>query len=71
MQISKETESGKELTIRICGKNCLIGESLMFCKFTSHSSTAKALVNEERAKLADYEDKYATVEKRLEELKNM
>ena len=43
IQISKETESGKELTIRICGKNCLIGESLMFCKFTSHSSTAKAL----------------------------
>lgn len=43
VQISKETESGKELTIRICGKNCLIGESLMFCKFTSHSSTAKAL----------------------------
>lgn len=43
VQISKETESGKELTIRICGKNCLIGESLMFCKFTSHSSTAKAI----------------------------
>jgi CRP/FNR family transcriptional regulator, cyclic AMP receptor protein len=43
VQVSKETESGKELTIRICGKNCLIGESLMFCKFTSHSTTAKAL----------------------------
>lgn len=35
------------------------------------SKAPEALVNEERAKLADYEDKYATVEKRLEELKNM
>ncbi|WP_234417322.1 MULTISPECIES: Crp/Fnr family transcriptional regulator [unclassified Lysinibacillus] len=43
VQVSKETESGRELTIRICGKDCLIGESLMFCKFTSHSTTAKAL----------------------------
>ena len=47
VQISKETESGKELTIRICGKNSLIGESLMFCKFTSHSGTAKALETSE------------------------
>lgn len=31
----------------------------------------EALVAEERAKLADYEDKYATVEKRLADLKNM
>ncbi|MER1987161.1 MAG: valine--tRNA ligase [Solibacillus sp.] len=31
----------------------------------------EALVAEERAKLADYEEKYATVEKRLADLKNM
>lgn len=47
IQISKETESGKELTIRICGKDCLVGESLMFCKFTAHSTTAKALDSSE------------------------
>ena len=47
IQVSKETESGKELTIRICGKNCLIGESLMFCKFTFHSTTTKALETSE------------------------
>lgn len=35
------------------------------------SKAPEALVAEERAKLADYEDKYATVEKRLAELKNM
>lgn len=43
VQISKETESGKELTIRICGKDGLIGESLMFCKYNHHVTTAKAL----------------------------
>lgn len=42
-QISKETESGKELTIRICGPHCFISESLLFCKFIAHSTTAKAL----------------------------
>ena len=47
VQIRKETEGGKELTIRICGTNCLIGESLMFCKFTSHSGTAKAIETSE------------------------
>lgn len=43
IQISKETESGKELTIRICSANSLIGESLMFCNHQLHSTTAKTL----------------------------
>lgn len=43
IQISKETESGKELTIRICSANGLIGENLMFCKTNHHVTTAKAL----------------------------
>ncbi|MEK4228485.1 Crp/Fnr family transcriptional regulator [Solibacillus sp. FSL H8-0538] len=43
IQISKETESGKELTIRICSNEGLIGESLLFCKLNYHATTAKAL----------------------------
>ena len=43
MQISKETESGKELAIRICGKQTLIGETTIFCCSTFHSTSAKAL----------------------------
>ena len=43
IQISKETEQGKELTIRISGANSIIGESAMFCKVNYHSTTAKAL----------------------------
>ncbi|MEK4424172.1 Crp/Fnr family transcriptional regulator [Solibacillus sp. FSL K6-1523] len=43
IQISKETESGKELTIRICSSNSLIGESLLFCGEQHHSTTAKTL----------------------------
>lgn len=43
VQISKETEQGKELTIRISGANSIIGESAMFCKVNYHSTTAKAL----------------------------
>lgn len=35
------------------------------------SKAPEALVNAEREKLADYEEKYTTVEKRLAELKNM
>ena len=35
------------------------------------SKAPEALVNAEREKLADYEEKYATVEKRLAELQNM
>ena len=47
IQISKETISGKELTIRICSTSCLIGESAVFCKLNYHSTTAKALVSSE------------------------
>lgn len=35
------------------------------------SKAPEALVNAEREKLADYEEKHAVVLKRLEELKNM
>ncbi|MEG0471740.1 MAG: Crp/Fnr family transcriptional regulator [Solibacillus sp.] len=47
IQISKETESGKELTIRICGLNSLIGESLIFCDDQFHSTSAKTLESSE------------------------
>ncbi|WP_431029236.1 Crp/Fnr family transcriptional regulator [Lysinibacillus sp. LZ02] len=43
IQISKETESGKELTIRICGTDAIIGENSIFCKTRYHATTAKAL----------------------------
>lgn len=43
IQISKETESGKELVIRICGEQTLIGETTVFCCSTFHTTTAKAL----------------------------
>lgn len=43
IQISKETESGKELVIRICGEQTLIGETTIFCCSTFHTTTAKAL----------------------------
>lgn len=43
IQISKETESGKELTIRICSSNSLIGETVLFCGDQHHSTTAKTL----------------------------
>ena len=44
LQISKETESGKELAIRICGEQSLIGETTIFCCSTFHTTTAKALM---------------------------
>lgn len=47
IQISKETEHGKELTFRVCGKNSIIGESSLFGPTTYHSNTAKAIVNSE------------------------
>ncbi|MFC7685647.1 Crp/Fnr family transcriptional regulator [Ureibacillus sp. GCM10028918] len=43
IQISKETENGKELTFRVCGKNNIIGESSLFGPTTFHSNTAKAI----------------------------
>lgn len=47
IQISKETESGKELAIRICGQQTLIGETAIFCCSTFHSTSAKALTHTE------------------------
>src|SRR5690606_37506853 len=38
-----ETESGKELTIRICSSHSLIGETVLFCGDQHHSTTAKTL----------------------------
>lgn len=43
VQISKESDQGKELTIRIGGANSIIGESAIFCKVNYHLTTAKAL----------------------------
>lgn len=47
VQISKETESGKELTFRICGKKNIIGECTLFSPLTMHSTSAKAIVQTE------------------------
>lgn len=43
IQISKESESGKELAIRICGQNSVFGEGALFCDLTVHATTAKAI----------------------------
>lgn len=43
IQIGKETESGKELTVRICGKGSIIGESALFCPSNIYTTTAKAI----------------------------
>ncbi|MDN4492286.1 Crp/Fnr family transcriptional regulator [Ureibacillus aquaedulcis] len=47
IQISKETENGKELTFRVCGKKSIIGECSLFGPTTFHSTTAKAITNSE------------------------
>lgn len=47
IQIMKETENGKELTFRICGKNSIIGETTLFGPEYVHSTTAKAILNSE------------------------
>ncbi|MGE7664224.1 Crp/Fnr family transcriptional regulator [Ureibacillus composti] len=45
VQISKETENGKELTVRVCSKASLIGETDLFNQFNkqNHTTSAKAL----------------------------
>lgn len=43
MQINQETESGKELTVRICGDNSIIGESMLFCDDKFQSFAARAM----------------------------
>ena len=40
VQISKQTDTGKELTIRLCSSNSLIGENIAFCKLNRHATTA-------------------------------
>lgn len=47
VQINKETENGKELTLRICGPNSLIGECAVFGSPVIHTMSAKALINTE------------------------
>lgn len=47
IQIMKETENGRELTFRICGKNSIIGETTLFGPEYVHSTTAKAVLNSE------------------------
>lgn len=43
VQISQQTESGKELTIRICRNGSIIGENAMFCHINYHSTSAIVL----------------------------
>lgn len=43
VSISQETETGKELTIRICGPDSIIGEGSLFCNLVYNSMTAKVL----------------------------
>lgn len=43
IQIGRETEGGKELTVRISGEGCIIGECALFCPGNSYTSTAKAI----------------------------
>ena len=43
IQISQETESGKELTMRICGPASIIGESSLFSHLSYNSMSAKVL----------------------------
>lgn len=42
VQIDQQTESGKELTLRICRDGVIIGENAMFCHIQYHSTSAKA-----------------------------
>ncbi len=61
-RLSKELEKWAKEVKLVSGK--LSNEKFV-------SKAPEALVNAEREKLADYEEKYSTVEKRLAELKNM
>src|SRR5690606_25673111 len=47
VQISKETENGKELTLRICGPTSIVGGCSLFGEQTNHTMTAKALKHTE------------------------
>lgn len=43
VRISKDTESGKMLTLRITGNNTFIGETSIFCETIYHSVSANAI----------------------------
>lgn len=43
VRISKDTESGKLLTLRIAGPNSYIGETAVFCEVVYHSLSANAV----------------------------
>nr|WP_232337134.1 Crp/Fnr family transcriptional regulator [Lysinibacillus timonensis] len=43
VQISKESENGKELTLRLCGRGSILGETTLFNKENIHSTSAIAL----------------------------
>lgn len=43
IQINQVTESGKELTMRICGPASIIGECSLFCHLSYNSMSAKVL----------------------------
>lgn len=43
IRISKDTESGKILTLRITGNNTIIGETSIFCEVLYHSVSANAI----------------------------
>lgn len=47
VQISKETENGKELTFRVCGRNSILGECTLFSPSFTHSTTAKTIFQTE------------------------
>ena len=47
VQINQQTESGKELTLRICRNGVIIGENSMFCHIQYHSTSAKATESSE------------------------
>lgn len=43
VQVSKETEQARELTIRVCSEGNVIGEGALFSEVKRHATTAKAL----------------------------
>lgn len=45
IQINKNVESGKEMTLRLCGPHSLIGENSLYCPPLVYTTTAKAMHN--------------------------
>lgn len=66
VRISKDTESGKLLTLRITGNNTFIGETSIFCETIYHSVSANAtetthLLVLPRTTLEKYLSEYSTL----------